>query len=165
VAALGSLPRRAAPPRRRRTAGRRLPAAGAGIVDAAAYLTASLGAPRWVERLQEIEGYRLEAESRLRARWSELARELRGRPEAFADSWREAAEGWSFAAHNDLVAQHNEYYPVERRLRYDLRRRDYVDLWGSNWRRQPLDAAWVLEALPPDLPTALADEPAAAATR
>jgi hypothetical protein len=41
---------------------------------------------------------------------------------------------------------------VERKLRFDMRSRDYVDMWGIDWRMRPLDAAWVLERLPPELP-------------
>ncbi len=125
-----------------------------GVVDATAYLTASLGAPRWLERLQEIEGYRLEAEARLERRWLELAEELHSRPQEFARRWRAEAEGWSFADHNRLVAEHNEFYPVERKLRFDMRSRDYVDMWGIEWRMRPLDAAWVLREFPPRLPGA-----------
>jgi hypothetical protein len=149
VAAMRSV--RAGERRPERRKGRRA-APPLGVVDTAAYLTASLGAPRWLERLQEIEGHRLEAEARLERRWFELAEQLRGRPADFARRWREVAAGWRFDEHNRLVAEHNEFYPVERKLRFDLRSRDYVDMWGIDWRMRPLDAAWVLERLPPELP-------------
>ncbi|MGN6379560.1 MAG: hypothetical protein ACTHNU_11465 [Gaiellales bacterium] len=155
VAALESLPTRPLP--RRGTDGARIPRpVAAGRVDTTSYLTASLGPPRWLERLQEIEGYRREAESRLRLRWTELAVELRDRPAAFAERWREITAGWDFAAHNELVERHNEYYPAERKLRFDLRRRDYVDMWGIGWRRTPLDATWALQMFPPTLELAVA---------
>jgi len=141
-----------APRRKRpRRPGAAAVAAAAGKVDAAAYLTASLGMPRWMERLQELDGLVQETEGRLNERWRELAAELAGRPERFAERWRRIAARWDFGAVNELVDQHNRYYPVERKLRFDMRRRDYVDMWGISWRRQPLDAAWVLAAFPPDL--------------
>jgi hypothetical protein len=108
-----------------------------------------------MERLQDIQGYRREYESRLLTRWRELALELRGRPEEFARTWRRIAAAWDFSAHNRLVEDHNEYYPVERRLRFDLRARDYVDMWGIRWRVEPLDAAWALRVFPARLEAAL----------
>jgi hypothetical protein len=111
--------------------------------------------PRWLERLQEIEGLVRETEARLGSRWRELATELAGQPERFADRWRALVGGWDFSAVNELVEQHNGYYPVERKLPFDLRRRDYVDMWGISWRRRPLDAAWALGAYPADLDVAL----------
>jgi hypothetical protein len=156
VAALESV--RPAAERPARGRGRR-PERAAGVVDTTAYLAASLGAPRWLERLQEIEGHRLEAEGRLERRWLELVEALRDDPAAFERRWRQVAARWSFAEHNRLVAEHNEYYPVERKLRFDLRAGDYVGMWGMEWRMRPLDAAWVLERFPPRLPERAAPAP------
>jgi hypothetical protein len=61
-----------------------------------------------------------------------------------------------FETINALVDQHNEFYPVERRLPWDLRLGDYRAPWGMEWRRPRRDAAWVLEALPADRASALA---------
>jgi hypothetical protein len=153
VAALDSLQQ--APDRREpRRARRPLPSAVGGPVDTTAYLTASLGMPRWLERLQELEGLVRETEGRLRMRRRELAAELAGQPERFAERWRQIVARWDFGAVNELVDQHNRYYPVERKLPFDIRRRDYVDMWGIGWRRRPLDADWALAAFPPDLDAA-----------
>jgi hypothetical protein len=157
VRAWDSLPAADRKPAGKRTARARRPIPATGPVDSATYLTASLGAPRWMERLQDIQGYRREYEGRLHTRWRELALELRGRPEEFALAWRRIAAGWDFSAHNQLVDDHNEYYPVERRLRFELRARDYVDMWGIGWRLEPLDAAWALRVFPARLESALGD--------
>ncbi len=157
VAAWESLPEADREPASGRTARARRPIPAAGPVDSATYLTASLGPPRWMERLQDIQGYRREYEGRLRARWRALAVELRGRPEEFALGWQGIAAGWDFSAHNRLVEDHNEYYPVERRLRFELRARDYVDMWGIGWRLEPLDSAWALRVFPARLETALGE--------
>jgi hypothetical protein len=163
VAALEALPAAPAAPRKRRARARRpaggAVAAAAGRVDATAYLTASLGIPRWMERLQEIDGLVLETKARLRARWVELAAELSGEPELFAQRWTQTLMAWDFGAVNELVDQHNRYYPVERKLPFDLRRRDYVDMWGISWRRQPLDAAWGMAVFPPQLDAAIRADP------
>jgi hypothetical protein len=163
VAAWESMPAADRRPVAERPARAWRPLQAAGPVDSATYLTASLGAPRWMERLQDIQGYRREHEGRLHARWHELAAELRGRPEAFSLAWRRIAAGWDFSAHNRLVEDHNEYYPVERRLRFDMRARDYVDMWGIGWRLEPLDAAWVLRVFPGRLQAAVGDQGTGAA--
>ena len=49
---------------------------------------------------------------------------------------------------NDLIRQHNEWYPIERDLPMDLRTRDYVLINGRSYRREPLSPQWVLERFP-----------------
>ena len=72
----------------------------------------------------------------------------RGDREAFARRWREIARTWSFADVNELIGQHNEWFPIERQLPMDPRTRDYVLIHGRSYRREPLDAAWVLAEFP-----------------
>ena len=55
---------------------------------------------------------------------------------------------WDFAATNDLIDKHNRWYPVEARLAMNPRTRDYVDVGGRPYRRERLDAAWVLARFP-----------------
>jgi hypothetical protein len=58
---------------------------------------------------------------------------------------------------NDLVERHNLYFPAEAKLAMDVRTGDYIGIGGGDYRRQSLDAQWVLELFPPDLALALAD--------
>jgi hypothetical protein len=104
--------------------------------------------PRWMERLTEIErGVRGE-----RARLERMYRSLReacgGDRRAFAERWRAYAEEQRFEALNELIRQHNEWYPIERDLPMDPRTGDYVKILGRSYRRRPLDAGWVLEEFP-----------------
>jgi hypothetical protein len=104
--------------------------------------------PRWMERLVDVEaGYKRAARQLGRERDA-----LRARlgAEAFAARWRAvAAEApQRFAEHNELVAQHNAWYPIERDLPMDPRTQDYVLIQGRSYRREPIDAAWVLERFP-----------------
>ena len=69
-------------------------------------------------------------------------------PDAFAAEWRERAAAWRFDAVNELIRQHNEWYPVERQLPLNPRTGEYVLVGGRSYRRRPLDAAWVLEHFP-----------------
>ena len=47
-----------------------------------------------------------------------------------------------------LIAQHNEWYPIERQLPVDIRTRDYVKIQGRSYRRPLLGPDWVLEKFP-----------------
>jgi hypothetical protein len=63
-------------------------------------------------------------------------------------AWRRLAERWDFGEINDLIERHNRYYPIEARLPMDPRTRDYVKVGGRSYRREPLDAQWILERFP-----------------
>ena len=63
-------------------------------------------------------------------------------------SWRRLAERWDFGEVNDLIERHNRWYPVEARLPMDPRTRDFVKIGGRSYRREPLDAQWILRRFP-----------------
>ena len=65
-----------------------------------------------------------------------------------SERWRRLAERWDFGEVNDLIDRHNRYYPIEARLPMDPRTRDYVKIGGRSYRREPLDAQWILERFP-----------------
>ena len=102
---------------------------------------ASLGGPLpYMRRLRQIEeeiGVHL-------ARLTEAYAEHHGDPA----SWRRVAERWDFTEVNELIARHNRWYPVESRLPMDPRTRDFVKVGGKPYRREPLDAVWILERFP-----------------
>jgi hypothetical protein len=117
---------------------------------------ASLGGPLpYMVRLREIEAETAAHERGLRRAWHELAARSAG-PEDFERRWRRLAGRWSFFAINELIDRHNRYYPVESRLPMDVRRRDFALVNGKPYRREPLDASWVLERFPPRLEAAAA---------
>jgi len=102
--------------------------------------------PRWMERLAEIDRLTRRARRELAAAHRALREELPR--ERFAERWREVAAAWDFREVNELIAQHNEWFPIERRLPIDLRTRDYVLIHGRSYRRAELGADWVLEQFP-----------------
>jgi hypothetical protein len=103
---------------------------------------ASLGGPLpYMQRLRLIES---ETEGHLE-RLAEAHAERLGDP----DGWRRVAQRWDFGAVNELIERHNRWYPVEARLPMDPRTRDFVKVGGKPYRRDPLDAAWILERFPP----------------
>jgi hypothetical protein len=114
-----------------------------------AYLKAGVR-PRWMERIAEID-HAIAFHKRAFARRHRALREQYGADRAgFATRWREVAESARFDELNQLIDQHNEWYPIERDLPMDLRTRDYVLISGRSYRRPRLGPEWVLEHFPAD---------------
>jgi hypothetical protein len=110
------------------------------LSDADAYL-ASLGGPRpYMARLRDIDALTLRHEQALQEEFERL----RSDPVA----WRALAERWDFSEVNELIDQHNRWYPAEARLPMDPRTGDYVLVNGRSYRRPQLGASWVLERFP-----------------
>jgi hypothetical protein len=108
--------------------------------------------PRWMERLADIDqGIAIEKQRLARA-YRALQEECEHEPRAFTRRWRAVARSWSFEALNDLIHQHNEWYPIERQLPMDVRTRDYVRVGGRSYRRPVLGPEWVLEHFPASPP-------------
>ena len=108
--------------------------------EADAYV-ASLGGPLpYMRRLREIDDLVDDHLERL----SEAYAEHEGSPR----SWKRIAARWNFSEVNDLIERHNRWYPVEARLAMDPRSRDFVKVGGRDYRREPLDAAWILAHFP-----------------
>ena len=101
---------------------------------------ASLGGPLpFMRRLRQID-------DEIEALTSRLAQAYAERTDD--PSWRRLAERWDFGDLNDLIERHNRWYPVEARLPMDPRTRDYVKVGGRSYRREPLDAQWILDRFP-----------------
>lgn len=114
---------------------------------------ASLGGPLpYMVRLRTIEEETAAHLHSLEEVRRALAAECAGDPGAFARRWRRVAESWSFDAVNELIDRHNRWYPAEARLPMDVRTRDFALVAGRPYRRRRLDAAWILERFPPELP-------------
>jgi hypothetical protein len=113
-----------------------------------AYLKAGVR-PRWMERVAEID-HAIAYHKRDYARRYRRLRERYGDDhEAFAERWRAIAAAARFDELNELIAQHNEWYPIERDLPMDIRTRDYVLINGRSYRRPELGPEWVLEHFAP----------------
>jgi hypothetical protein len=112
-----------------------------------AYLKAGV-LPRYMERLREIERETQEQRMRLTRTHQRLKDECNGDAELFAQLWRRRARAWRFDKLNALIGEHNEWYPVEASLPMDPRTRDYQRIRGRSYRRDPLDADWVLREFP-----------------
>jgi hypothetical protein len=103
--------------------------------------------PRYMERLREIEtGIRSQRHELERA-YRKLRAEGHDRDE-FARRWQARVESWRFEKLNELIREHNEWYPIEANLPMDPRTRDYVLLRGRSYRRAELTPEWALEQFP-----------------
>src|SRR4051812_47485057 len=113
-----------------------------------AYLAAQI-MPRWMERLREIHDELAAHRVRLEHSYRELIEACAGDREAFEPRWHGLASRWNFRYLNELIDQHNDYYPIEANLPVDPRTGEYVTLTGRPYQREPLDAHWVLDQFPP----------------
>ncbi len=114
-----------------------------------AYLAAGV-MPRYMERLRDIEAERKRIRSRLARAYESLRKACGEDREEFARRWTERAHKWDFAEINQLIKEHNDWYPIESGLALDPRTRDYVRIRGRSYRRTPLGPEWVLEHFPAD---------------
>jgi hypothetical protein len=117
------------------------------------------GAPAWSRRLKRIHDLTLAATAELQADWHVLAKKARGDRRRFEAAWQQHAERYNFQRINELVDRHNRYFPAEANLPMDIKTLDYVAFAGGDYRRQRLDAAWILGQFPSDLDAALASPP------
>jgi hypothetical protein len=106
-----------------------------------------------MERLSDVDAGITAEKQRLARAYRALQDECGRDPALFARRWRKVARNWPFDGLNELIAQHNEWYPVERQLPMDPRTRDYVRVGGRSYRRPALGPDWVLEHFParPDM--------------
>ena len=110
------------------------------------------------QRQRSIEAYlRGEALPRYMQRAAEIDRAVRRHTEALQraydapgarERWREIAQSWDFEAVNQLIHEHNEWYPVERDLPMNPRTKDYVLVNGHSYRREVLGPDWILQRFP-----------------
>ena len=122
-----------------------------------AYLRGS-SPPRYMQRLRQIETEFTTQCRQLTAAYEALLEAHGDDVAVFARRWRARARAWRFEHLNELVRQHNTWYPVEASLPMDPRTRNFVPVRGASYRRLELGSAWVLEHFPPD-PARLGEAP------
>jgi hypothetical protein len=112
-----------------------------------AYLAAGV-MPRYMERLREIEGERRRLRRQIERAYRSLQAECGHDREEFARRWRERVDRFDFEDVNQLIREHNDWYPIESGLPLDPRTKDYVTIRGRSYRRSPLGPEWVFEQFP-----------------
>ena len=111
------------------------------------YLAAGV-VPRYMQRLRDIEDATRMHRRRLRAAYERLREDCGEDRARFAQRWHEVALRWRFDEVNELIREHNEWYPIESGLPLDPRTRDYVRIRGRSYRRAELGPEWVLDRFP-----------------
>jgi hypothetical protein len=105
--------------------------------------------PRWMERVVEVDEGIAAERRRLDHAYRALLAEYGSDRAGFARRWHALVRSWRFPPElNALIEQHNEWYPVERRLPMNPRTGDYVPVGGRSYRRPVLGPEWVLEQFP-----------------
>jgi hypothetical protein len=112
-----------------------------------AYLAAGV-MPRYMERLAEIDSSLKMQRTRLERAYHALKEACGDDREAFAQRWRERLDNWPFDRLNELIREHNEWYPIESGLPLDPRTGDYVRRAGRSYRREEIGPDWALELFP-----------------
>ena len=105
-----------------------------------------------MQRLREIELEFRAQRRRLEAAYRALEDACGHDAAAFSRRWRARAHAWRFDRLNQLIREHNDWYPIEANLPMDPRTRDYVRVNGKSYRRIELGPDWVLEYFPPGPP-------------
>jgi hypothetical protein len=91
----------------------------------------TIGAPAWAIRKRKIEDAEEQWVATLVALREKL--ETRGTPERDIEhALRAKADTFDYRKVNELVAQHNRWYPVEANLRIDPKTGDYL-VYGRTW--------------------------------
>ena len=112
-----------------------------------AYLKAT-NPPPYMHRLRRIETeYRAQI-TKLEEAYDALRDACEDDPGRFAELWDAQASAWSFDELNELIREHNRWYPIEAKLAMNPLTRDYVGVRGESYRRVELDADWILEHFP-----------------
>jgi hypothetical protein len=111
------------------------------------YLQAGV-VPRFIERARQIEDETRRHRQRLERAYEWTREQHPDDPAAFAEHWTRIARDWRFDDVNDLIDEHNQWYPAERRLPLNPRTGDYMTIGNRDWRRTPLDSAWILVQFP-----------------
>jgi hypothetical protein len=116
--------------------------------DAHRYFSALGGPLPWMVRLREIDRAIAEHERLLAEAWEDYRDAFGDRPEELERRWHDLARTWRFDEANALIERHNRNYPAEARLPMDPRTGDFVLVNGKPYRREPLDAGWILARFP-----------------
>jgi hypothetical protein len=111
------------------------------------YLQAGV-VPRFIERARQIEDQTRRHRHRLERAYAWTRAQHEDDPEGFTEQWTRIARGWRFDDVNELIEEHNRWYPAERRLPMNPRTGDYLTIGNRDWRRTPLDRAWILAHFP-----------------
>jgi hypothetical protein len=114
------------------------------------------GPPRYATRRRRIEATIERLLVAARDAWHALADQHHDRPDRFAADWLAWLADLDVVELNRLIDANNRYYPIEARLRVDIRTGNYITFDGRDFRYPAVTAAWLALRFPADLATAQA---------
>lgn len=120
--------------------------------SAESYLLGANNPPRWMERAIDIDAGIRRERRRLAEAFKELSERLGDDREGLARAWRafaaERATSGDYAELNELIREHNEWYPIERNLPVDPRTGEWITIFGRSHERPLLTEEWILSEFP-----------------
>jgi len=121
------------------------------------YIKAMDGAPAWVMRLKRIEDWMDQTSAKAHEEWVETALENVDNAGNFRREWMRYVENFDFSRVNKWICDHNEYFPIEANLPYDIRTGKILYGGRPFKKKQFLGPDWLLNQFPPNLEQALSD--------
>ena len=119
------------------------------------YIKAMDGPPAWVMRLKRIEDWMDQTSTKVREEWFETALENAGNTGYFRREWIHYVENFDFSRVNKWISDHNEYFPIEANLPYDIRTGKIFYCGKPFTKKDFLGQTWLLDQFPPNLEQAL----------
>ncbi|MFO8057261.1 MAG: hypothetical protein R6V10_08210 [bacterium] len=121
-------------------------------------IRARMGPPSYAVRARYVEDLEEELHQELERKWKMVADNYQHDPDKFNTLWRVIVETLDLEHINQLIKEHNRYYPIEANLREDP---DTGRLMMGNtpWKpKKKITPERLLEKFPPDINKALGEE-------
>ena len=78
------------------------------------------GPPYYVVRARRIEQTTDQLMEDLAIEYRKMIKKFVNRPKVFSSKWKSLIEAWPLDKLNDLIENHNNYYPIEANLQIDI---------------------------------------------
>jgi len=112
---------------------------------------AKMGPPPYAVRAKMVEDLTDKLYAELDKQWKKAARELEDDPETFSRVWKAVVETLELDRLNELIKEHNTYYPIEANLQHDPET-GQIMIGATPWKpKKRITHKDLLHKFPPDL--------------
>ena len=108
------------------------------------------GPPAWVLRLKRIEDWMERILAIADLAWAETAVEYQGDDRRFMQVWLQYVEEVDYGRVNKWIRDHNEYFPIEANLPYDIHTGKIMNGGRPFEEKESIGSEWLLGYYPPD---------------